>query len=448
MKKTLQILSISVAISVFSGTVKAGLKEGLNAYNKKDYITAANEFLPLAEQGNGEAAFQFAIMNYNGLGILRDRAAALKWFKIAAAQGYDSALNALAKIYLINRDKQTSLCWLSRAANSGSNDAQQKLNDILGPEKIREQNSPLYSTGPITGNNQSNIKKAIDAFRFASDNGDGTAAYSISSMYRSGQGVEKNDAKAGFWARKSAFQGDPNGQFIYGLNNTSTTETKSNDALGTCWLQTAAQNGSKEAAKMLARVMDIGDDKNSDNEPSYDDYREAALLGNPGAAMLLGLKLWIGKDDVAQNKTQALHWLKIAHKLGNPKAAENLYLFYSENDGENRNTKQIIKWLKISANQGNAEHQYYLGREYLLGGKIKQNISSGLNWLKLSADQNYANANLSLALMFAKGSGVDSNRGRAAYYFQRAIDWSPDNEKARLESLRNEALSNTQSSSD
>lgn len=64
---------------------------GVTAYNAGDYATALGEWMPLAEQGDATAQNNLGVMYEYGLGVPKDDAEAVKWYRMAAEQG-----NALA----------------------------------------------------------------------------------------------------------------------------------------------------------------------------------------------------------------------------------------------------------------------------------------------------------------------------------------------------------------
>src|SRR6266700_2611902 len=64
----------------------AGLDEAKAAFTRKDYVTAAREFRPLAENGNTLSQVTLGWMYSNGLGVQKDYKEALKWLSKAAIQ--------------------------------------------------------------------------------------------------------------------------------------------------------------------------------------------------------------------------------------------------------------------------------------------------------------------------------------------------------------------------
>jgi hypothetical protein len=75
----------------FAANAQADFSAGLDAYTKKDYRTAMEEFKPLAEQGNADAQFMLGYMYASGKGVLQDYIQAHVWFNLSAAQGVEKA---------------------------------------------------------------------------------------------------------------------------------------------------------------------------------------------------------------------------------------------------------------------------------------------------------------------------------------------------------------------
>jgi len=63
-------------------------QEGWRAYVKKDYETAHRLWLPLGEQENSRAQFFMGFMYDFGFGVQKDDKETVKWYRLAAEQGY------------------------------------------------------------------------------------------------------------------------------------------------------------------------------------------------------------------------------------------------------------------------------------------------------------------------------------------------------------------------
>jgi TPR repeat protein len=78
----------------------SNLKEGLAAFEAKDYARAITILKPLAETGNPEAQCLMGNMYHLGLGLTHNLSEAVEWYKKSAEQGYSVASNNLAGIIL------------------------------------------------------------------------------------------------------------------------------------------------------------------------------------------------------------------------------------------------------------------------------------------------------------------------------------------------------------
>jgi hypothetical protein len=153
---------------------KQYLKEGLEAYYKGDYSTAAALLQPLADKGIARAQFRLAYMHFLGRGFKADRAIAdsiiraalpaiqkfaddgrawaqsdigslyedglvlprnytdaVYWYRSAAKQGYPGAQTNLGIMYARGRgvttSRRTAIEWFQRAAKQGDSVAQRNL---------------------------------------------------------------------------------------------------------------------------------------------------------------------------------------------------------------------------------------------------------------------------------------------------------------------------------
>ena len=61
----------------------------------KNYQEALKWFRLAAAQGNAEAQNSIGGMYYSGLGVTKNHQEALRWFRLAAAQGYADAIENL-----------------------------------------------------------------------------------------------------------------------------------------------------------------------------------------------------------------------------------------------------------------------------------------------------------------------------------------------------------------
>ncbi|MEQ1847607.1 MAG: SEL1-like repeat protein, partial [Nitrospira sp.] len=82
------ILSVGTALLLAVGTVWAGpFEDSTAAYKRGDYATAFKIIQPLATQGDADAQYNLGVMYRDGHGVPQDSREAVKWFRLAAAQG-------------------------------------------------------------------------------------------------------------------------------------------------------------------------------------------------------------------------------------------------------------------------------------------------------------------------------------------------------------------------
>jgi hypothetical protein len=109
----------------------AGFKEGLAAYDRRDYTTALHEFLPLARAGNVVAQYHLGEMYAFGRGVPQDYAEAAKWWRPAAEKGDADSQYNLGVLYDrgwgVSPDYAQAATWYRRAAEQGYTLAQFSL---------------------------------------------------------------------------------------------------------------------------------------------------------------------------------------------------------------------------------------------------------------------------------------------------------------------------------
>lgn len=127
----LAIKSVVLGLSLFlaNGSIAYAqdFQKGVEAYQKKDYATALDEWRPLAEQGNAYAQSNLGVMYDEGRGVPQDYKEAVKWYRLAAAQGYAGAQNNLGVMYGngqgVIQDNVYAHMWFNVAASNGDADA-------------------------------------------------------------------------------------------------------------------------------------------------------------------------------------------------------------------------------------------------------------------------------------------------------------------------------------
>jgi len=102
----------------------ADFHTGLDAYQKGDFVGAAKEWRPLAEQGDPEAQFNLGLLYLDGHGVPQSSVEAANWFRRAAEQDYAAAQHNLGAMYGsgqgVKRDFVQAYKWLNICAAKGN----------------------------------------------------------------------------------------------------------------------------------------------------------------------------------------------------------------------------------------------------------------------------------------------------------------------------------------
>jgi TPR repeat protein len=96
------------------------VSEGVLAFRRGDYPTAARKLTPLAERGNAEAQALLGFMYEYGRGVPQNAVVAVQWYQCAAEQGHPSAQYQLGLMYDkgqgVRRSVVLAYTWLNLAA--------------------------------------------------------------------------------------------------------------------------------------------------------------------------------------------------------------------------------------------------------------------------------------------------------------------------------------------
>jgi hypothetical protein len=124
-------LAAGVLILLASGAVRAGLPDGVDAYRRGEFASAAALLRPHAEGGDRLAQYLIGRMYFYGQALPQDSARAADWYRRSAMQGYAPAQLAygiaLDGGWGVARDPRDAVRWYRRAAYLGDSTAMWRL---------------------------------------------------------------------------------------------------------------------------------------------------------------------------------------------------------------------------------------------------------------------------------------------------------------------------------
>jgi uncharacterized protein len=178
---------------------------GLNRIQAEDYICAVKCFTDAANDGYADAQYLLGVCYKDGLGVAKNEAETIKWWRKAAAQGHSQAQFGMGWQYRsgegIAKDLSEAEKWFRLSAEQGNSHAQFSL-------------GLAYHGGDGVSQD---INEAIKWYRKAAEQGNKEAQAALGLAYNIGQGVPKNNAEAAKWYRLAADQGNPIAQFSLSL---------------------------------------------------------------------------------------------------------------------------------------------------------------------------------------------------------------------------------------
>ncbi len=181
--------AICAALIAATPALAQTYEEGLVAFDKGDFQTAAAFWEPLADAGNAKAQHGLGMLYEAGLGVpAQDYERAAAYYRMAAAQGEIASANNLALMYAdgrgVPRDYAQALQLWTMAANAGHPMAQFNL-------------GLMYFRG--SGLESPNYNEAAWWFGKAAEGGSIDAQFAMGEMFSQGLGVPQNMAEAERW---------------------------------------------------------------------------------------------------------------------------------------------------------------------------------------------------------------------------------------------------------
>lgn len=200
-----------------------------SAFAAKDFLTAHDLWLPLAERGMSHAQTAIAYLYATGQGVPQNDTEALSWFTKAAQQGDADAQNNLGYMYSQGRgtkvNREQAIKWYLEAAQRGHRTAQQNLFALTNDGLQRKSVAPptaeivrikahegealyqfLYGMSYLVGNGAQEIDEtsAVNWVKKAADQNFAAAEHQLGLFYLNGRGVKQDQDRAYYWIVRAA----------------------------------------------------------------------------------------------------------------------------------------------------------------------------------------------------------------------------------------------------
>ena len=275
-----------------------------------------------AHLGDVNAQYDLGERYYSGKGVTQNFEKSKKWLTKAAEQGNAEAQNKLGECCLMSHivdttDSKKGVEWFTKAAQQGNAKAMSNLGECyyngVGVKKDLTKAKDLYD-------------KAAKWYTQAAQQGNIKAQCDLGECYLGGRGVPQNFTESIRWFTKSAEQGYADAQ----------------NWLGWCYQDSSITGGAQDHTKAVEW------------------YKKAAQQEHAKAMRNLGECYYNGWG-VPQNYSEAVKWYRKAAKKGEGRAQGKLGDCYYEGVGVSKDTVEAMKWWEKGREQG-VYTPLYLGK--------------------------------------------------------------------------------------
>ena len=375
----------------------------------------------LAEFGDAQAQSILGRMYATGDGVPENAAKAAEWLEKSAAQGDADAQTVLAIMY--RNDNGMPKNAATSAAGDSKSATERNVNKQYNPEVITpgdgvpkntakaaegDRKSPpqeiaktqnilrIISAGDDVSLNRGNT---LERLQIEAAQGDASAQFKLGMMYRIGEGVPENAAKAAVWFENAAAQGNANAQYELGVMYRIGEGVPENPAKAAEWFKKAAAQGNANAQYKLGMMYDTGDGVPIEPAKAMEWFQKAAEQGDAKAQNKVGMMYAIG-DGVPMAFDKAIEWFHKSAMRGYSNGQFNLGMMYATGDGVPKNVYKAATWFKKAAAQGDVDAQFRLGVMYRIGEGVPKNAAKAIELFKKAAAQGNSDAQFNLRMMY------------------------------------------------
>jgi TPR repeat protein len=280
------------------------------------------------------------VMYAKGKGVPLDYKTAVKWYRLAAEQGYASAQHNLGFMYVLGRgvlkNNIRAHMWWSIAASSGESKKASKNRDKVAKRMTPSQIADAQKLArecvrkKYKRCDSGDYATALREWTPLAEQGFASAQFNLGRMYETGKGVPQDYKTAARWYRLAAEQGDVLSQFNLGVLYAKGWGVWQNNETATRWYRLAAEQGNAKAQYNLGHHYANGNLGN--NEIDDDNYASSI--------------------DYLENYKIAARWYKLAAEQGFAPAQANLGAMYAFGKGVQKNYSTAFIWAYSSYKKG------------------------------------------------------------------------------------------------
>ena len=372
-----------------------------------------------ADGGSTKAQATLGLCHHLGLGVKRDPAKAMEWYKKAAASGHAGAQNNLGLLYDEGaagpRDPRKAHELYLSAAQADFADAEFNL-------------GLNYATGTVVGQDW---REAAAWYEKAAAQGHMAALNNLGNVYFLGRGVPVDMVRACEYLRRPAEAGLAGSQLLYGA--ALLAEGKKEE--GSSWVRRSAEGGFPPGQFFWATALFEGRTVERNPQEAVKWARRAAekmpafLPAKAAETQALVAEILLyDKAGVPPAPAEALRRARLAAEQGHPRGQFLTGLCYQRGIGVERDVPTAIKWYRLAAAQNEPQAALNLGQIFESGFNVPVDYAETAKWYRLAADGGNGQAQYRLALCYRDGLGLETDVAQAVTWLRRAVQQTGDRE--------------------
>lgn len=373
-----------------------------------------------AQTGDADCQLALADALWRGQGTLRDLRAAMRWYERAAGGGKAEAQARLAGIYatgvgapeskkasggdngplVVLRDRAQARDWARLASEQGHMEAQVLLGWLCSMEEDPDGRD---------------VSQAIEWYSRAAEQGSAPAMVGLAGLISVGEvpGQGAEDACALY--QKAADLGNKTAFYYLGICLVQGTGIAADPKKGREWLLRAAGEGVPGAMRALGQVYLNGIGKIPvDMGQAETWFRRAAIKGDVESMVFLADMHALGKAQIP-NPAEAIVWYVAAIDEGYLPAMTALGLAHLSGKGVQQDHARAAALFEKAADQ-HVEARFQLGLCHLLGRGVPADPAVAAGHLLMAAERGHADASYNYGTLLYHGNGVAQDQ-KAAFEF-------------------------------
>ncbi|TYA78528.1 tetratricopeptide repeat protein [Seonamhaeicola marinus] len=256
--------------------------------------------------------------------------------------------------------------------------------------------------------------------------GDPIAQNLIGNYYYNGDEGAEVDLKASvFWYKKSAAQGNADGEFNLGYAYFFSDGVEEDEIKAIKWFKSSAIKGNPKAQYWFGYMHNFGrGNLEKSYSQAYNWYLKSANQGNKYAQYRLCILYMTNAVKDLRSKELAFYWCEKSAKQSYSDAQYMLGCLYREGIGTAKNYESALYWGLKSAEKGDSEAQVFVGEMYLFGEiSVSDRKEQAFFWYGKAAKQDHKVGQYH----FGKLNLEKGKSNEAFYWIKKSYDQQPTN---------------------